>query len=294
MADSPATGQPLAGRVALVTGAGRHKGLGQAICRRFIEAGAHIVLTDIGRPAGPLLDAADIGTWDEMQAVAAGLRDAAAAAGSPGRVRVLSCDVRDEAEVAQAVADAVTEFGRLDILVNNAGVGYIMRPITELSVEEWTLVQDVNLRGPFLFTKHAGRQMLAQHAGGWRGGRIINIASKGAKTAVPDFAAYTSSKHGLLGLTRVAALEFGPYGITVNAVCPNHVTTGLGARQNQHRGARMGKNVDEVLDYRRGQIPLRRVGQPEDTAEACLFLASDAASYITGEAMNVSGGEEMR
>lgn len=284
----------LAGRTALVTGAGRHKGIGQAICRRFVEEGANVVLTDIGRPGGPLLKAGDVGTWEEMQQVAAGLREAAAAAGSSARVHVVSCDVRIEAEVEQAVAEAVAAFGQLDILVNNAGVGYIMRPITELELHEWTLVQEVNLGGPFLFTKHVGRQMLAQHAEGWRGGRIINIASKGAKTAIPDFAAYTSSKHGLLGLTRVAALELGPYGVTVNAVCPNHVTTGLGARQNQHRGMRMGKSVDEVLDHRRNQIPMRRIGLPEDTAEACVFLASEAASYITGEAMNVSGGEEMR
>jgi len=284
----------LAGKVALVTGAGRHGGLGAAIARRFIEEGADIVLTDLGQPAGPLLDGDNIGTLDEMRAVAQGLMAAAQAAGSPGRVHVSTCDVRDEAAVVKVVAETVAAFGQIDILVNNAGVGYVMRPLTELSMEEWDLVQEVNLRGPFLFTKHVGRRMAQQHEGGWSGGRIINIASKGAKSAIADFGAYAASKHGLLGLTRVAALELARYGVTVNAVCPNHVTTGLGARQNQHRGQRMGKTVDEVLAYRATQVPLGRLGRPEDTAEACVFLASEAASYITGEAMNVSGGEEMR
>lgn len=273
-----------------MTGAGRRRGLGQAIARRFLEEGASVMIVDLGRPRGPLLDAADIGTSDEMESVAADLRPA----GGERRVATVACDVRDEAEVEGAVAATIDAFGALDILVNNAGVGYIARPLAELALEEWNLVHEVNLRGPFLFTKHAAPRMIAQHAAGRAGGRIINIASKGAKAATPDYGAYVASKHGLLGLTRVAALELAPHGITVNAVCPNHVTTGLGERQNRHRAQRSGTGGDAVLDARRAAIPLGRVGLPEDTADACVFLASAAAGYITGEAMNVSGGEEMR
>lgn len=280
----------LAGRIALVTGAGRERGLGQAIARRFLDEGASVMIADLGRPRGPLLDAADIGTIDGMESVAAGLRPP----GGERRVATVACDVRDEAEVEGAVAATIDAFGALDILVNNAGVGYIARPLVELSLEEWNLVHEVNLRGPFLFTKHVARRMVAQRAAGRAGGRIINIASKGAKAATPDYGAYVASKHGLLGLTRVAALELAAHGITVNAVCPNHVTTGLGERQNRHRARRSGTDGDAVLDARRAGIPLGRVGLPEDTADACVFLASDAAGYITGEAMNVSGGEEMR
>lgn len=285
----------LSNKVAIVTGAGRHNGLGEAIARRFVQEGAHVVIADIGQPAGPLLDAANIGLWDEMQSVADGLRLAAREADSVAHVEVMQCDVRKEADVQACVAQTVATFGKLDIVVNNAGIGYVMRPLTQLTVEEWDLVQQVNLRGPFLFTKHAAAQMIRQHeAGGWSDGRIINIASRGAKVPTRDYAAYTSSKHGLIGLTRVTALELGQYGITANAVCPNHVTTGLGARQNQHRSQRLGMSLEELIAFRKSQIPLGRIGVPDDTAQACVFLASSAASYITGEALNVSGGEEMR
>lgn len=280
----------LAGRVALVTGAGRARGLGEAIARRFLEEGADVMIADIGRVSGPLLAADDVGSGDAMREVADALRRTDPRC----RVGTVACDVRDEAEVEAAVAATVEAFGALDILVNNAGIGFIAGPLVEMELAHWDLVQEVNLRGPFLMTKHAARRMVAQRAAGRSSGRIINIASKGAKSATPDYGAYAASKHGLLGLTRVAALELAAHGITVNAVCPNHVTTGLGERQNRHRALRDGVDGEQVLAGRRARIPLGRVGMPEDTAEACLFLASDAASYITGEAMNVSGGEEMR
>jgi meso-butanediol dehydrogenase/(S,S)-butanediol dehydrogenase/diacetyl reductase len=125
------------------------------------------------------------------------------------------------------------------------------------------------------------------------GGRIINIASQAAKSGHPHLAAYIASKHGLVGLTRTAALELGAHGITVNAVCPNHVTTGLGAVQNEYYAKLRGVSVEQYLADMRNGIPLGRVGMATDTANACAFLSSDLASYITGEAMNVSGGAEM-
>jgi meso-butanediol dehydrogenase/(S,S)-butanediol dehydrogenase/diacetyl reductase len=282
-------------KVAIVTGAGRHGGLGEAIARSFVQEGAHVLIADLAQPSGPLLDAADVGLWDEMQSVAGALREVAAASESQAKISAIACDVRSEEDVRACIAHAVEQFGKLDIVVNNAGVGYVMRPVTELTVDEWNLVQEVNLRGPFLFTKHGAAQMITQYEAGSRsGGRIINIASRGAKVPTREFAAYTSSKHGLLGLTRVAALELGAYGITSNAVCPNHVTTGLGARQNAHRSARLGVTLEALMELRRSQIPLARIGTPTDTARACVFLASSDADYITGEALNVSGGEEMR
>jgi meso-butanediol dehydrogenase/(S,S)-butanediol dehydrogenase/diacetyl reductase len=279
----------LQGKVAVITGAGRKRGLGEAIARKFAAEGAAVVITDIGAPSGPHLSADNIGTTAEMEEVAAALR--AATTGVNGAtVHTMTCDVRREDDVRRVVADTVARLGRLDIVVNNAGVGYIMKPLTEFTVEEWDLVLAVNLRGPFLFLKHAGAAMIA--AG--RGGRFINIASQAAKSGAPALIAYSSSKHGMIGLTRTAAIELAPHGITVNAVCPNHVTTGLGAKQNEFRGQKIGaKTKDEVIAFRTAKIPLGRVGLPEDTANACAFLASDEAGYITGEAMNVSGGEEM-
>jgi meso-butanediol dehydrogenase/(S,S)-butanediol dehydrogenase/diacetyl reductase len=202
----------------------------------------------------------------------------------------MSLDVRDEAQVAAVIGATVARFERLDFLVNNAGVGFLIEPLIETSAERWRTVLDVNLTGAFLCTKHAARQMIRQG----QGGRIVNIASQAAKSGHAHMAAYTASKHGMIGLTRAAALELGPHGITVNAICPNHVTTGLGAVQNAYFAKLRGfTGTDEYLADMRQRIPLRRVGLTTDTAKACAFLCSDAASYVTGEAMNVSGGVEM-
>ena len=284
----------LGGKVALITGAGRRKGLGEAIARRFAEEGAHVMLSDVGKPGGALLPAENIGTSEEMEIVASDIRSSLEGREGAGDIATLVCDVLREDDARRAVATTVERFGRLDILVNNAGIGFIAKPLLELSLEEWDLVLGVNLRGAFLMTKHAAAQMIAQrNAGVSKAGRIINIASRGAKSGAANYGAYASSKHGMIGLTRVSAVELGPHEITVNAVCPNHVTTALGATQNAIRGRLDGADEDRVLEQRKARIPLGRIGLASDTANACLFLASDEASFITGEGMNVSGGEEM-
>ena len=162
-------------------------------------------------------------------------------------------------------------------------------PLTELDVERWDTVLGVNLRGAFLGTKHAAKQMIAQG----NGGRIINVASQAAKSGFPFASAYCSSKHGMVGLTRVSAIELGQHGITVNAVCPNHITTGLGAWQNEYFSAATGRSLEQYMADMRARIPLGRPGLTDDIAKACAWLCSDEAGYVTGEAMNVSGGEEM-
>ena len=272
----------LDGKVALVTGAGRRGGLGEAICARLAQAGARIVVTDLGEPQGRL-EGRHIGGLQGLESVAAALRASGAEA------IALPLDVRDEAQVERAVADTVAGFGRLDILVNNAGVGFLISPVVDTDAERWRTVIDVNLTGAFLCTKHAARVMIGQG----EGGRVVNIASQAAKSGHRHMAAYTASKHGMVGLTRSAAMELGPHGITVNAVCPNHVTTGLGAVQNEYFARLNGQTVDEYLAAMRDRIPMRRVGLPGDTAGAVAYLCSDEAAYVTGEAMNVSGGVEM-
>jgi meso-butanediol dehydrogenase/(S,S)-butanediol dehydrogenase/diacetyl reductase len=157
-----------------------------------------------------------------------------------------------------------------------------------METSDWDAVLGVNLRGVFLATRAAARQMIQQG----RGGRIVNIASQAAKSGFPFAAGYCSSKHGLVGLTRVSAIELGQHGINVNAICPNHVTTGLGAWQNEYFSKALGMSLDEYMAAMKSRIPLGRPGLQEDTAKACAFLCSDQAAYITGEAMNVSGGEE--
>jgi len=272
----------LDGKVALVTGAGRSGGLGEAICLRLAVAGARVVVTDLGRPQ-PHMAAGHIGMTEELEAVAGRVRDVGAEA------IAVPLDVRDEDQAAAAVARAVESFGRLDILVNNAGIGYLISPLTDTPAERWRTVLEVNLTGAFLCTKHAALQMIRQG----QGGRIVNIASQAAKSGHRHMSAYTASKHGMVGLTRSAAVELGPHGITVNAVCPNHVTTSLGSVQNEYFARLNGQGVEVYLAAVRERIPLRRVGVPADTAGAVAFLCSEEGAYITGEAMNVSGGVEM-
>ena len=273
----------LSGKVAAITGAGRHRGLGEGMAKRLAAEGARVVLTDIGAASGRQFAKEHIGTAAEMEEIAQEIRDAGGAAVTA------VCDVRDEAQVDAVVAKAVSEFGRLDVMVNNAGIGYLMTNILNLEQADWDAVLDVNLRGVFFGIKAAARQMIAQGDGG----RIINIASQAAKRGFAGAAAYVSSKHGIIGLTRTAALEFGGNAITVNSICPNHVTTGLGAWQNEHFSAAGGDTEDDYMAAMRGRIPLGRPGLVADIANMCAFLASEQAQYITGQNLDVSGGEEM-
>src|SRR5688572_10248830 len=227
----------LAGKVAIVAGAGRHKGLGEAMARRLASEGCKVVVSDIGRARGPEMPGSAIGTSEEMEQIVAELR----AAG--GEARAIVCDVLEEAQVQSLVAGTVAAYGRLDIMVNNAGIGYLMQPIVETSQASWDAVLGVNLRGVFFGIKHAALQMIRQG----EGGRIINIGSQASKSGFVNAGAYVASKHGVVGLTRTAAIELGPHGITVNTICPNHVTTGLGAWQNQYFSGATGRSEEKYL-----------------------------------------------
>ena len=166
-----------------------------------------------------------------------------------------------------------------------------MKPLLDVqTADDWDAVIAVNLSGAFYCTQAAARNMVERG----NGGRIINIASQAAKSGFTHLVAYVASKHGMIGLTRASAVELGRNGITVNAVCPNHVTTSLGARQNEYFSKLQGfETVDKYLANMSARNPMGRPGRPSDTAAACLWLASEEACYVTGEALNVSGGEEM-
>jgi meso-butanediol dehydrogenase/(S,S)-butanediol dehydrogenase/diacetyl reductase len=272
------------GRVAVVTGAGRPGGLGAATAQAFAALGDDVVIVDVARNRPSDIDATGLADDDALAAVLAEV-DAA----GPGSVRAVNADVRDREQVERAFAEIEATFGRVDVLVNNAGVGFVMGPFLDVTEDDWDVVVDVNLKGVFLCTQAAVRSMVARG----EGGRVITIASQAAKSGFPFAAAYTASKHGVVGLTRSLAVELGQHAITVNAVCPNHVTTGLGAWQNEYFSAALGMTLEEYLAAMRARIPLGRPGLPSDTAAACVFLASEGAGYITGEALNVSGGEEV-
>lgn len=274
--------ETLKDKVVVITGSGRRNGIGEAIAKKMAEEGCHIALSDIGASKGEQFSKEHIGTSDEMEAIADDLRKFGV------KVIAVCCDVRSESEVKNLIQQTVDKLGTVDILVNNAGVGYIMEPFIEFREESWDNVLAVNLKGAFLASKHAARVM--KDSG--KGGVIINIASQAAKSGFPYAAAYTASKHGLVGLTRSNAVELGKYGIRVNAVCPNHITTGLGHWQNKFFSEKMGLDYDTYLQGIKDRNPLGRTGMVQDIANAVAFLASDQAAYINGEAMNVSGGEE--
>jgi NAD(P)-dependent dehydrogenase (short-subunit alcohol dehydrogenase family) len=267
---------------AVITGSGRHKGIGKAIALQLATQGYNIVISDIGTSKGEQFADNHIGNTTEMEEVVKECKalgvDAIA----------VPCDVRVEVECKKLIEACVNQFGQINVLVNNAGVGYIMEPFVEFTEANWDAVLDVNLKGTFLCSKHAAIQMIEKQTAGC----IINIASQAAKSGFPFAAAYTASKHGMVGLTRSNAVELGKYGIRVNAVCPNHITTGLGHWQNEFFSKKLGLNYEDYLQGIKNRNPLGRTGQVEDIAKAVAFLCSDQANYITGEAMNVSGGEE--
>ena len=260
------------GKTVVVTGSGKHKGLGQGILQAFADEGANCVVSDL------TIDA-------EAEEVAEELR------GRGAKVATIACNVAKVEDCRALIDEAVKTFGGVDVLVNNAGIGFKMKALLDVdTVDEWDNVLAINLSGAFYCTQAAARAMVKKGAGG----RIINIASQAAKTGFPHLPAYVSSKHGMVGLTRSAAVELGQHGITVNAVCPNHVTTGLGAQQNEYFSKLQGfASVEDYLKNMSAKNPMGRPGLPSDTANACLWLASEGAVYVTGEALNVSGGEEM-
>ena len=261
-----------AGKTIVVTGSGKQKGLGQGILQAFAYEGANCVVSDL------VID-------QEAEEVAEELR------GRGAKVATIACDVSDAGQCEALIAEASKIFGCVDVLVNNAGIGFKMKPLLEVEpASEWDEVIAINLSGAFYCTQAVARVMVKQGTGG----RIINIASQAAKTGFTHLAAYVSSKHGMVGLTRASAVELGVHGITVNAVCPNHVTTGLGAMQNEYFSKLHGfKTVEDYLANMSAKNPMGRPGLTSDTAAACLWFASEDACYVTGEALNVSGGEEM-
>jgi NAD(P)-dependent dehydrogenase (short-subunit alcohol dehydrogenase family) len=278
--------QPLEGKVALVTGSGGEHGFGRAIARRLAAAGADLILTDVA-PAGVRVVATKPGTgWRGLEAVADEVRRA-------GRRAVTALvDVRAAGQVREAVALADRTFGRIDILVNNAAAppGADRVPLVELPEEAWHLVLETNLTGMYLCSKAVAGLMLAR---GTRG-RIINMSSNCGKVGYARLAAYCASKFGVVGLTQALAMELAPHGITVNAICPGSADTD----RLDFLGRRPDGGFDEALRARAlaeraAQIPLGRVATAEDVAELAAFLASDAAAYVTGQAINLAGGAIM-
>lgn len=256
-------------KVAIITGAG--SGIGRGVAERFAKEGAKVALVDVNE---------------------AGLAETAAlvkAAG--GESATFGGDVSKTDDVNGFFAKTVEHFGRIDIAVNNAGIGNPPGPLVDMTDEGFDRTVAVNLRGVFLCMRSAGKQMLKQ--GG--GGRIISVASQAGKSGFAFLAPYCATKAGVILMSKAMAKEVGAAGITVNAVCPGTIDTPLLRGTLDPILKATGQTLEEWVFKQPGfpPIPLNRVGYPEDVANLITFLASEDAGYMTGQAINISGGQEM-
>jgi NAD(P)-dependent dehydrogenase (short-subunit alcohol dehydrogenase family) len=245
----------LEGRVALVTGGSA--GIGRATAIAFAREGARVVVSDVDAPGG-----------EETQRLIAG---------EGGEAIYVEADVSKEAEVQALIGRTIAEYDRLDYAFNNAGIEGATAPTAECTGENWDRVIDINLKGAWLCMKYEIPEMI--RAGG---GAIVNCSSIAGVIGFPGIPAYTASKHGLLGLTRAAALEYATRGIRVNAVCPGVIRTAMVERFT-------GGSAEAEVRLVSGE-PMERMGTPEEVASAVLWLCSEGAAFVTGHPLMVDGG----
>jgi NAD(P)-dependent dehydrogenase (short-subunit alcohol dehydrogenase family) len=272
----------LQGRVALVTGAGRRGGIGEAVAKRLARDGAHIVVGDICAPPTGLAHAGS-GRWEELESIAGEIGE------SGVQSRPVRVDVTDAESVQAMVTQANDLFGRLDILVNNAGAAIGPSPVLQMAEEAWRRTLEINATGTFLCSKFALPLMIE----GGRGGRVINMSSLAAERPKPYVSAYAASKAAVVALTQSMAQEVAEFGITVNAVLPGDVDTALKQWGLQLEAMVTGLAYEEVMAAAVAKVPLGRFAVPEDVAHLVAFLASDEASFITGQAYKLTGGREL-
>jgi len=247
----------LENKVAVVTGGA--KGIGRAIARRFLEEGARVVIADTDDDAGP---------------------EAVEELGPLGDVRYVECDVGERLDVRNMVAATIDAFGDIDVLVNNAAI-LVKADFLDLDPEDFDRVLRVNLKGALLCSQAVARHMVERIKEGGRPGAIVNLSSVNAVFAIPDQVPYSVSKGGLSQLTKVMALSLAPYGIRVNAIGPGSIATEM---------LESVMTRPEVRQTILSRTPLGRIGEPREIAAIAAFLASDQASYVTGQTIYADGG----
>jgi len=256
-------------KVALITGAG--SGIGRAIALRLATEGAKVIVTDIN------IDWAK-STVAEIERIG-------------GSSVPLKLDVTNDREVDEVVQKGWRTFDRIDLLINNAGVSTMNR-LVDLTEKDWDFNMDVNSKGVFLVTRAAVRKMLSTDYGVEKP-KIVNIASMAGKLPGVFLAHYTASKFAVLGFTKAVALELAPYRINVNCVCPGYVETSMQERELAWEARLSGTTPEKVKEGYLRQVPLGRLAKPEDVATIVAFLCSRDADYMTGQAINVTGGQVM-
>jgi sorbitol-6-phosphate 2-dehydrogenase len=256
----------LDGRVAIVTGAGQ--GIGKAIAIALAGEGARVVVNDLAADSAR-------STAEDISRLG-------------GESTAFQADVCDAHQVNRLVSHALDTFGNLDILVNNAGIA-IPAHVTELSEEAWDQTMRVNLKSMFLCSKAVAPHMISR-----RYGKIVNVSSKSGKRGGLWLTAYSTSKFGVIGFTQSLALDLAPYNVNVNAICPGTVYTPMWDRVLKHQYARkLHMDEDEIRDYYTSKIPLGREINPQEIGNVVVFLCSSASDYMTGQAINITGGQEM-
>ncbi len=277
---------PLAGKVAIVTGAGRMRGIGRAIALRIAQDGADVAVSALARTSEKMPAQEREASWRGAQSVA----DEIATTGR--RSLALDVDVTGPAAVQAMVRRTVKELGRIDILVNNAGLALVSgkKNLWETEDEEWHREIDVNLNGVYHCCKAVAKVLVDQK----EGGRIINISSLAGRVAQPQYGGYTPAKFAVIGLSQMLALELAPYNVTVNALCPGSTDTDMMDGTFRRTGERMGVPFEMVKEGVKRFVPLGRQAEPAEIASVVSYLASPAAEYITGQSISVDGGIGMR
>lgn len=266
--------KPLTDKVAVVLGCSRYNGIGRSIALSFANAGANLIVTGTGRSASFYLHEQQIG-WRGVDSLSDEIID------SGGGCLAATVDVSSRAEVSELLKKAIGAFGRVDILVNNfaAAVGGDSTDLVDVPEDVWKRYFDVNVNGLFYSLQEFGRQMIRQGDGG----RIINISTVMSKLERPRTGPYAATKSVMNVLTRILAQEMGPHNVNVNAICPGPIPT-------SRADARKAETGKSQLDRYGSQIPLGRLGRPEDIAEMAVFLAGPQGNWITGQTINIDGG----
>jgi 3-oxoacyl-[acyl-carrier protein] reductase/meso-butanediol dehydrogenase/(S,S)-butanediol dehydrogenase/diacetyl reductase len=275
----------LSGKVALVTGAGRYRGLGRAIAIRLAEDGADIIITGLHREPSEQPEGERASGWTGVESLAKEIE-------AMGRSAVaFECDLTNKAAVGELVQTGIDRFGHIDIVVNNAGVpsGAGDAPILDMDDELWYHTVDVNLNSVYLVTKAAGQAMRERG----EGGSIINISSTAGRRGIADYGAYCATKFAMLGLTQQCAIEFAQYDIRVNCIAPGSHVTDMMDGTIGRTAAKFDISTDQVTSGIRSAAPMQRQGDPTELAASVSFLAGSDASFVTGQTLNVNGGAFM-